>query len=153
MTGTLLKVLGILAGGAIGLFRRKGRSSTRESAFRVLLGAFAVFYGVRLTWISLNGSAQQIVAQLEIDGLSLMVGKLTGQLLRLQKGSNSIGQTARDRIANRSPNPPVGDGFKICAALFCAAPLGILGAVQDGLSGYYYPLLVKAAMEGLATMG
>src|SRR6266576_2014422 len=98
MIGTLLNVLGILAGGVIGLFWRKGLSSTRESGFRVLLGAFAVFYGLRLTWISLNGSAQQILKQLVVAVLSLMVGKLTGQLLRLQKGSNLIGQTARDRI-------------------------------------------------------
>ena len=47
----------------------------------------------------------------------------------------------------------MGEGFKTCAALFCAAPLGILGAVQDGLSGYYYSLGVKAVMDGLATMG
>jgi hypothetical protein len=37
--------------------------------------------------------------------------------------------------------------------LFCAAPLAILGSVQDGLSGYCYPLAVKAVMDGLATMG
>ena len=86
--------------------------------------------------------------------VALMIGKLTGQLLRLQKLSNRIGQMARERIAN-SPDKPrsMGDGFKICSALFCAAPLGILGAVQDGLSDYYYPLGVKGVMEGLATMG
>ena len=31
--------------------------------------------------------------------------------------------------------------------------LGILGAFQDCLAGYYYPLGVKAVMDGLATMG
>ena len=36
--------------------------------------------------------------------------------------------------------------------LFCAAPLGILGAVADGLRNFYYLLLVKAAMDGLAMM-
>src|SRR5207248_1866341 len=40
-----------------------------------------------------------------------------------------------------------------CAALFCAAPLGILGALQDGLSGYFYPLIVKGLIDGLATRG
>ena len=122
--------------------------------FKVLLGAFTVFYGLRLTWISLNGSSLQILKQLFIAVIALMIGKLTGQLLRLQKLSNRIGQIARERITNNPHHPrSIGEGFKICAALFCAAPLGILGAVQDGLSGYYYPLGVKGVMEGLATMG
>jgi uncharacterized membrane protein YqgA involved in biofilm formation len=34
--------------------------------------------------------------------------------------------------------------------LFCAAPLGWLGAVADGLSGYFWLLAVKAVMDALA---
>ena len=66
-----------------------------------------------------------------------------------------MGGQARERIVATRPADPrrLGDGFKTCAALFCAAPLAILGSVQDGLSGYYYPLAVKALMDGLATMG
>src|SRR5882724_6586982 len=154
MTGTLLNIAGILVGAIIGLIWRRGLAPSKESAFKVLLGAFTVFYGLRLTWISLNGSSLQILKQLFIAVIALMIGKLTGQLLRLQKLSNRIGQIARERIANIPDKPPsTGEGFKICAALFCAAPLGILGAVQDGLSGYYYPLGVKGVIEGLATMG
>jgi len=48
---------------------------------------------------------------------------------------------------------PPAVGFKMCAALYCAAPLGILGSIADGLSGYFYPLLIKGIMDGLATMG
>jgi uncharacterized membrane protein YqgA involved in biofilm formation len=47
----------------------------------------------------------------------------------------------------------VGDGFNACAVLFCAAPLGLVGAVADGLSDYYYLLAVKAIMDGLAMLG
>jgi len=130
MIGTLLNVAGILVGGVVGLAWRKGLSPGRESMFKVLLGAFTVFYGLRLTWTSLNGSPLQILKQLVIAVVALMIGKLTGQLLRLQKLSNRIGQMARERIAN-SPDKPrsMGDGFKTCSALFCAAPLGILGAL------------------------
>ena len=37
--------------------------------------------------------------------------------------------------------------------LFCAAPLGLLGAVTDGLSGDFYLLAVKAVMDALAMTG
>jgi uncharacterized membrane protein YqgA involved in biofilm formation len=155
MIGTALNVAGILIGGLVGLTRRKPLSPARESFFKVALGAFTVFYGLRLTWVSLNGSFPQILKQLLIAVLALMLGKVAGRLLRLQKMSNRLGRNARERIAAAKPADPdrLNEGFRTCAALFCAAPLAIVGSVQDGLSGYYYPLAVKAVMDGLATMG
>ena len=132
----------------------KPLSAAQESFFKVALGVFAVFYGLRLTWLSLNGSILQMLKLLLIAVLALMVGKLTGQLLGLQKLSNQLGRAARERFSASAAGPQrAGDGFKTCAGLFCAAPLGILGSIQDGLSAYYYPLGVKAVMDGLAAMG
>jgi hypothetical protein len=155
MIGTALNVAGILIGGLVGLVRRKPLSPANESLFKVALGVFTVFYGLRLTWISVNGTFLQILRQILIAVLALMLGKMAGQLLHLQKMSNRLGRQARERMAAAKPADPrqLSEGFQTCAALFCAAPLAILGSVQDGLSGYYYPLAVKAVMDGLATMG
>jgi len=155
MIGAALNVVGILIGGSVGLTGRKPLTAAHESYVKVTLGAFTVFYGLRLTWLSLNGSLLQILRQLLIAVLALMLGKMTGRLLRLQKMSNRLGRVARERIAAAKPADPqqLSEGFKTCAALYCAAPLAILGSVQDGLSGYFYPLAVKAVMDGLATMG
>ena len=155
MIGAALNVAGILVGGLVGLAWRKRLTAANESYVKAALGAFTVFYGLRLTWLSLNGSIPQILKQLLIAVLALMLGKLTGRLLHLQKMSNQLGREARDRIAAAKPGDPrqLNEGFKICAVLFCAAPLAILGSVQDGLSGYYYPLAIKAVIDGLATLG
>src|SRR5262245_37051147 len=128
MIGTILNVAGILIGGIVGLTRRKPLSPATESFFKVVLGAFTVFYGLRLTWISLNGSFLQILKQLLIAVLAMILGKLTGRLLGLQRLSNHLGRAARQRITTAKPGDParLGEGFKACAALFCAAPLGIL---------------------------
>ena len=122
------------------------RFRRRNEFFKVGLGVFTVFYGLRLTWLSLNGSLGQIRKQLLIAVLALMLGKMTGRLLRLQKMSNHIGREARDRIAALKPGDPgrLSDGFKTCAALYCAAPLAILGSVQDGL----VRILLSAGGEG-----
>jgi uncharacterized protein len=155
MIGTLLNVSGILVGGVVGLSRHKPLAPATESFFKVILGALTVFYGLRLTWMNLSGSFRQILKQLLIAVLAMILGKLAGRLLRLQKLSNALGRAARERITTATPGDPnrISAGFKTSTALFCAAPLGILGAVQDGLSGYFYPLAVKAVMEGLATLG
>lgn len=154
MIGTLLNVAGIVLGGVTGLVRKTPLSLSRQFFFKTALGAFTVYYGLHLTWISVNGPFLQILKQLAVVVVSLALGKLIGHLLRLQKMSNRLGQFARERMAAAKPGAPDGfsDGFNVCAVLFCAAPLGILGAIQDGLSGYFYPLAVKAVMDGLAVM-
>jgi uncharacterized membrane protein YqgA involved in biofilm formation len=121
----------------------------------VILGALAVFFGLRLTWLSLNGSFGHVLKQILIVLLSLSFGSLTGKLLRLQKASNRIGNLTRERMARTNPQDPArfSDGFIVCSLLFCAAPLGILGAIHNGLlPDYIYPLAIKAVMDGLATM-
>lgn len=154
MIGTYLNVAGIVAGGLIGLAQRKPLSAGRQFFCKTVLGALTVFFGLRLVWVSLNGSALQILKQFGVVLLSLTLGKLLGQLLHLQKNSNRLGQFAREQLA--APSPAANrfvTGFKVCAALFCAAPIGILGAIHDGLSDYYAPLAIKAVMDGLAAMG
>ncbi|HYV28195.1 MAG TPA: DUF554 family protein [Candidatus Eisenbacteria bacterium] len=155
MIGTIVNVAGITAGGVIGLTRKKPLPPQTESFFKAALGAFTVFYGLRLTWMSLNGSGLHVLKQLLIAILAMMLGKLIGHLLGLQKLSNQLGQIARESIVHANPASPTraSEGFKTCTALFCAAPLGILGAIQDGLSGYFYPLAIKGVMEALATLG
>src|ERR1017187_549971 len=77
MIGTGLNVAGIRIVGVAGLARRRPLSPSHESYLKVVLGAFTVFYGLRLTWISLNGSLPQILKQLLIVVIAMMLGKLT----------------------------------------------------------------------------
>ena len=157
MIGTLLNVAGIVVGGVVGLVRKRPLSPVQQSYLKVLLSVLTVFYGLRLTWNSMSGSFLEMLKQLLIAIAALVLGKLTGHALHLQRMSNRLGQYARRRIAEAKPgvaSAPSG-GFKTCAVLFCAAPLGILGSIQDGLtlSQYFYPLAIKAFVDGLATMG
>jgi uncharacterized membrane protein YqgA involved in biofilm formation len=154
--GTILNVAAIILGGLTGLIVKKQPSPPTQSFFKVALGVGTVFFGLRLTWLSMGGSAGHVLKQLGIVLLSLSLGNLAGKLLRLQKMSNRIGQFTRDRMmaATKPENPDrFSDGFIVCALLFCAAPLGILGSIHNGLQpDYFWPLAIKALMDGLATM-
>ena len=155
MTGTIINALAILLGVIVGLTRKTPMSAENQTLMKVVLGAATVFIGLRLTWISVSGSLLQILWQIGIVVVAMMLGKFTGRLLRLQKLSNRLGRFARERIAAVQTSRPAGisDGVNVCAALFCAAPLGILGATSEALGGGPHPLLIKAAMDGLAAMG
>jgi uncharacterized protein len=156
MIGTILNCVGILLGGAVGLARKNRIRPATEVYVRAILAAFLVFYGLRLSWISfIHGPVLRILAELLVTVLALGIGKLLGRLMRLQQLSNSLGRFAREKMQapGKDPAQKLSNGFLTCAALFCAAPLAILGPVQDGLTGYFYPLAVKAVMEAFAVMG
>jgi uncharacterized protein len=152
VTGAFLNSIGILLGALFGLARRTPLSERSQIFFRQALGAAAVFAGLRLVWLHINGTFLACAGQLLIALVAVTLGCWVGRLLRLQKISNRLGRHAGNLIAaTQSKAPPsAGEGFIACTILFCAAPLGCLGAVTDGLAGDYYLLAVKAVMDGLA---
>jgi hypothetical protein len=155
VTGTIVNVVAIVLGSLAGMTLRRGIPPAVQNWLKVALGLLTVYFGMRLSWISVNGSALQILKQMTIVILAMMLGRLTGRLMRIQKASNRVGQYARERCAAARPGAPrqFNDAFAVCALLFCVAPLGPLGALVDGLGGYYWPLLLKAVMDALAAMG
>jgi uncharacterized membrane protein YqgA involved in biofilm formation len=152
MTGAFLNAIGILLGALLGLAQRAPLPMRMQDYFRRALGAFTVFFGLRLVWLGVNGTFGSCVKQIFIALLAVLLGNWIGRLLRLQKISNRLGRFAGNRIATSQSKSPqrAGDGFLACTILFCAAPLGLLGAVTDGLAGDFYLLTVKAVMDGLA---
>lgn len=160
MTGAILNAAGILIGSLIGLARATPLTAQTQAFFKLALGVFTIFYGLRLTWLSTGGTMSNLARQITIAILAVLFGKWLGRLLHLQKMSNRAGQYARQLIeeAQRDQSLHFSNGLNACAILFCASPLGILGAVQDGLPGqpsgvgYFYPLAIKGVMDGLAML-
>ena len=93
-----------------------------------------------------------MLKQLFIAFLAVVLGSLLGKILALQKISNRLGRHAAGLLAGATTGSRVkpADGFKAATILFCAAPLGLVGAVTDGLGDYFSPLALKAVMDGLA---
>ena len=155
MTGSILNAAGIVVGGILGLMLSRQFSASTQLALRGLMGVLTVVIGLYSTWMGLNGNAFQIFKEVLIMVMALMLGRFVGKLLRIQSTLNRLGASASQRFAAARPTDPnrVSEGFTICALLFCAGPLGPIGAVQDGLLGYWPPLAIKMVMDGLAAMG
>lgn len=155
MTGAVLNAAGIVLGGLIGLARRAPLSPQSQAFFKLAIGLLTMFFGLRLAWSGLSGDLWRVLKQIAIALLAVTLGKLLGQQLGLQRASNRLGQRARQLMEGTRPDDPqrFHNGLTACAILFCAAPLGLIGAVTDGLTDDYHPLAVKAFMDGLAMMG
>jgi uncharacterized membrane protein YqgA involved in biofilm formation len=147
----VLNALGIIIGGIAGITRKNGFSPETQNFLRVVIGASTVYVGLRLTWISLNGSFFQVLKQLGLVIVSMIIGKQIGRLLHLQHGSNKLGQFAKKKLEENSGKIN-NQGFLICAILFSVAPMAILGAVEEGMSGYFWTLAVKAFLDALAML-
>jgi uncharacterized membrane protein YqgA involved in biofilm formation len=152
--GTLLNAVGILIGGILGLTLRRQFTTTTQVAMKGALGVLVIFIGLKTTWTSLGGGFGTVVKQVTIVILALTLGRLTGRLLHLQKGLNRLGQYAKQRFTQTSPDKPQrwSEGFITCTILFCVGPMAILGSIEDGLGGKWQTLGAKGLIDGLATM-
>jgi len=154
MIGTLINTAAILVCGAIALGTNRQPSARFQNAVKGLLGVATVYVGLRLTVTNMGGGWPHIGKQFLIILLSLILGRLLGQLLHLQKLSNSLGQYARRKMeeAAAGAKPKFTNAFITGSLLFCLAPLAFLGAIQDGLVGQWQVLAIKAVMDGLTTV-
>lgn len=153
MIGAFLNAFGILIGALFGLAVRAPLSARAQHFYKLLLGVSTVFFGLWLVVQNLHGTFTEALKQLFLGMLAVFLGYWTGKLLRLQNISNRVGHHAAQMLSGAQKNPPgrAIDGINTGTILFCAAPLGILGAVADGMSGFFWLLLIKALMDGLAT--
>ena len=154
MLGAFLNALGILIGALCGLALRQPLTARAQAFLKTALAAFTFFYGLRLMYENFHGSLMMCLRQFLLAALAVVAGYWLGRLLRLQPLSNRAGHQAAIWLAAAQKHPPgtSATGFVAATVLFCAAPLGLVGAVADGLENYFYLLLVKAVMDGLAMM-
>jgi len=155
MFGTVLNLVGIVLGGLAGLWLPRPLTGRQQSWLKVALGVWLTWSGLSLTWKSLHGGFWLLCKQLLIVVLAMIIGRVCGLQLGLQKVSNQAGQFARARLEAAGASASrdrFHDGFLTATALFCVAPLTWLGAWQDGLNHNFQPLLLKGLMDGLATM-
>ncbi|HUD45959.1 MAG TPA: DUF554 family protein [Candidatus Baltobacteraceae bacterium] len=151
MTGAMVNAAGIVVGGIWALIARRPIPAIYQQGLKIVLGVYTMWFGLKLTWGSINGSVGQAAKELCIVLLAMALGKMTGRLMRLQKLSNSVGQYASSVLAAPTAKKRFSNGFVMATALFCAGPLAVLASVQEGLNGFSPVFLVKAATDGLAT--
>lgn len=153
--GTLINAAAIVLGGVLGLTRRGQIAPKTQLALKNILGILVVIVGLSTSWSGLaTGGVGRFFKHLGIAVLAMMLGHVTGRLLRLQKGLNRLGQFAGSKVGDAGQGRVVSwnDGFVACTILFCLPPIAVFGAVLDGINGHWQTLAIKAAMDGLAAM-
>jgi hypothetical protein len=151
MTGPIINAVGIILGGLWALAARRPIAGLYQLALKIVLGVYVIWFGLKLTWSSINGSIGQVAKEMAIVLVAMTAGRIVGRLMHLQKLSNSIGKHATTVLSAPGANNRFNEGFVMATGLFCAGPLAVLASVQEGLTGFSPVFLVKAATDGLAT--
>ncbi len=151
--GTLINIVTVVVGGAAGTFLGTRLPERIRETIMNGLGLLTIIIGVQL---SLKTSNVLIVLG------SLLVGGIMGELLHIEDRINQWGRWL-ERKTTRS-NAPIQQeathsgatrfsrAFLTASLVFCVGPMAILGSFQDGLTGDYTLLAVKATLDLFAAL-
>ncbi len=144
MTGTLINTATILLGGTIGLFFGARLPQRARETVVAGLGLFTAAIGIQMFFKS-----EHAIPVL----LSLLIGGLLGEWWRIESRLEHLGAWLEARF---TPSDDDGSlfvkGFLTASLLFCVGPMTILGSIQDGLTGDYSLLAIKAVLDGFAAL-
>ena len=140
MTGTLINVVAVLLGSALGiLLGRRFPERIRET----VMGALGIMVVVLGLGMALTGNSLIVLG-------SLLFGGILGELIQLDERLNALGRALERRFAQNGPAGNFARGFVTASLVFCIGPLAILGSIQDGLVGDYRLLAIKSLLDGFA---
>ena len=90
---------------------------------------------------------------------SLLVGGIAGSLVDIERRLEDFGDWLRRRLSRAGGDPADSaarrrfiEGFVTASLVFCVGPLTILGALSDGLGLGADQLLLKATLDGFASI-
>ena len=145
MTGTWINIIAVIIGGLLGkLLGAKLPERFRQTVVAGL-GLFTASIGIQMFLKTENS--------IIVLG-SLLLGVVIGELAHLEDGIQSFGTVLERRILGSSEGSGSRfvRGFLTASLLFCVGPMTILGSIQDGLSGDYSLLAIKAVLDGVAAL-
>jgi uncharacterized protein len=157
-TGTLVNVAAIVVGAGIGValgdrLPRRTREVVTDGLGLVVLLVAALSAAAVLdpAFHDAVGPGGPVLIVLG----SVLLGGVAGSLLRLESRMESLGGWLRRRLV-RNPDAEHGhrfvEGFVTASLVFCVGPLAILGSLSDGLGAGIEQLVLKATLDGFASI-
>lgn len=143
MIGTLINFATVMVGGLLGLLIG-GRLPERIKAIAVTaIGLMTIVLGVSEAIKTENPL---------IPLLALVVGSVIGEFVDVDRGINTLGDWLKKRFERPGSEQNFTLAFVVASLQFCVGPLTILGAINDGLSGNFSLLAIKAVLDGFSAI-
>lgn len=149
MGGTILNITTVLIGTALGLLIGNRLPERIQQTVITGLGLVTLYVG-----ISNAGASGNIIIPL----LSLVIGAIIGELLRLDIAFEKLGAWLQTRAGGHTSDTKDRvrfiNGFVTASLVFCIGPLTFVGSMQDGmgLALGFQQLAIKSTLDGFAAL-
>ena len=152
--GTVLNILTIVIGGALGVFIGANISEKLRNLVTDVLGcvtiisaadALSAYWDVELQESMPKGWVILVVI------FSLLVGALIGSALAIEDRLEFLGNKLKSRFSKNGSSNFV-EGFVSASLIFAIGPLAILGSISDGMGTGIDQLVLKSTLDGFAAL-
>ncbi len=152
--GTVLNILTIAIGGALGVFIGAKISEKLRNLVTDVLGcvtiisaadALSAYWDVELQESMPKGWVILVVI------FSLLVGALIGSALAIEDRLEFLGNKLKSRFSKNGSSNFV-EGFVSASLIFAIGPLAILGSISDGMGTGIDQLVLKSTLDGFAAL-
>lgn len=143
MIGVFANVATIIIGSIIGLLLKKGMSERISKAMTTATALAVIYIGIDGM---MSGNKTLVLV------LSLVLGGLTGTLLKLDARLDRMGERIENKFKKGDDNTKVAEGFISATLLFCVGAMTIVGALQSGLSGNHEMQFTKAILDFVSSI-
>jgi len=141
VTGTLINTGAILVGGLIGLFLRRGIPENYSRTVQDALGLLIIVIGIQYGFKADN---------VALVGLSLAIGAVIGEWRQWEARLENVGVRLQKALGREESS--FVKGFVSATLLFIVGAMGVVGALEDGLTGNHQILIIKAMLDGIFSM-
>lgn len=144
--GTVINIITIAIGSLLGLLLGNRLADQTRQTVIAGLGLFTLAYGL------LNFMETQ--NPLIVVG-GLLIGSLLGEWWRIEDGLSRFGDWLQSKVQKSEGSEErvrFLKGFMTASLIFCIGPMAIMGSIQDGLTGDYQTLAIKAILDGFASL-
>jgi uncharacterized membrane protein YqgA involved in biofilm formation len=141
VTGTLVNTAAVAAGAGLGLLAGKYISEKLRGTLMHALGLAVVVIGLKMA-ISVDDLIPMVAC--------LLLGGLTGELMRIEDGIAWVGTRLKERF--HSGSATFVQGFLSASVLYLAGAMMIIGCIQEGTTGDASVLYLKSLLDGVASV-
>jgi uncharacterized membrane protein YqgA involved in biofilm formation len=141
MKGTLVNTATVIVGSGIGLWVGHRLPENIKKIVLQAMGLVTILLGIQM--------ALKTESVLILIG-SLVLGGITGELLKIEEALEKVGEYLKRRVKSESGNFVL--GFVSASLLFCVGPMTVVGSLEDGLFGKADLLYIKSVLDGFASL-
>lgn len=142
MLGIWANPIVVIVGALVGTFFKGGIPDRLRRHVMQALGLCVCLIGI-------SGAIQ--TAHVLVVILSMAIGALLGELLRIEDRLNHLGDFAQKKLA-RPGDTGFSQGFVSATLLFCVGSMAVVGSLEAGLTNNPATLLAKTALDGVTAI-